>query len=33
MWGNRKRKVTRIDSLIGQQTQIKGDLVFSGGLH
>ncbi len=33
MWGNRKRKVTRIDSLIGQQTQIKGEIVFSGGLH
>ncbi len=24
---------TRIDTLIGQGTQIKGDLVFSGGLH
>ena len=33
MWGNRKRKVTRIDSLIGQQTEIKGEIVFSGGLH
>jgi cytoskeletal protein CcmA (bactofilin family) len=33
MWGNRKRKVTRIDSLIGQQTEIKGDITFSGGLH
>jgi cytoskeletal protein CcmA (bactofilin family) len=33
MWGNRKRKVTRIDSLIGQQTQIQGEIVFSGGLH
>jgi cytoskeletal protein CcmA (bactofilin family) len=33
MWGNRKRKVTRIDSLIGQQTKIKGEIVFSGGLH
>jgi cytoskeletal protein CcmA (bactofilin family) len=33
MWGNRKRKVTRIDSLIGQQTDIKGDIVFTGGLH
>ena len=33
MWGNRKRKVTRIDSLIGQQTEIKGDINFTGGLH
>jgi len=33
MWGNRKRKVTRIDSLIGQQTKIKGEIIFSGGLH
>jgi cytoskeletal protein CcmA (bactofilin family) len=33
MWGNRKRKVTRIDSLIGQQTEIKGDISFTGGLH
>jgi len=33
MWGNRKRKVTRIDSLIGQQTKIKGEVSFSGGLH
>ena len=33
MWGNRKRKVTRIDSLIGQQTEIRGDITFNGGLH
>lgn len=33
MWGNRKRKVTRIDSLIGQQTKIQGEVHFSGGLH
>jgi len=34
MWGNRnKRKVTRIDSLIGQHTQILGDITFTGGLH
>jgi cytoskeletal protein CcmA (bactofilin family) len=33
MWGNRKRKVTRIDSLIGQHTKIKGEITFSGGLH
>jgi cytoskeletal protein CcmA (bactofilin family) len=34
MWGNRnKRKVTRIDSLIGQHTQILGDITFTVGLH
>jgi cytoskeletal protein CcmA (bactofilin family) len=33
MWGNRKRKVTRIDSLIGQHTKIQGEINFSGGLH
>jgi cytoskeletal protein CcmA (bactofilin family) len=33
MWGSRKRKVTRIDSLIGQQTEIHGEIVFAGGLH
>jgi len=33
MWGIRKRKVTRIDSLIGQKTKIKGEINFSGVLH
>jgi cytoskeletal protein CcmA (bactofilin family) len=35
MWGNKKnqKKVTRIDSLIGKETEIKGDIHFSGGLH
>jgi len=33
MWGNNKRKVTRIDSLIGQHTEIHGDITFKGGLH
>ena len=33
MWGNNKRKVTQIDSLIGQQTEINGEIMFSGGLH
>jgi len=34
MWGNsKKRKVTQIDSLIGQDTKITGDILFSGGLH
>lgn len=27
-----KPKSTRIDTLIGQNTQIKGDIIFSGGL-
>lgn len=34
MWGNsRKRRTTRIDSLIGQQTEVLGDVKFTGGLH
>ena len=33
MWGNDKKKVTQIDSLIGQQTEISGEVRFSGGLH
>lgn len=33
MWGSRKRKVTRIDSLIGQHTEIHGNITFTGGLH
>ena len=33
MWGKRKKKITQIDSLLGQQTQIKGDIIFTGGLH
>ena len=34
MWGNsRKRRTTRIDTLIGQQTEVRGDVKFGGGLH
>lgn len=34
MWGNkRKRKTTRIDTLVGQHTTILGDIKFTGGLH
>ncbi len=34
MWGSKKSKrVTRIDSLIGQASEIRGDVVFTGGLH
>lgn len=34
MWGKRKkRRTTRIDTLIGQHTQVVGDVRFTGGLH
>jgi len=35
MWGkNKKPKQTaQIDSLIGQNTEVRGDVLFSGGLH
>ncbi|MHB8473073.1 MAG: bactofilin family protein [Gammaproteobacteria bacterium] len=37
MWGNNsgkgQQKPANIDTLIGQQTQLQGDLVFSGILH
>jgi len=34
MWGRaRKRKTTRIDTLIGQYTRVSGDISFNGGLH
>jgi cytoskeletal protein CcmA (bactofilin family) len=34
MWGNRKKvRTTKIDSLIGRQTELCGDLRFTGGLH
>ncbi|WJW75134.1 polymer-forming cytoskeletal protein [Thiohalobacter sp. IOR34] len=34
MWGrHRKGKASRIDTLVGQQTELVGDLCFSGGLH
>ena len=37
MWGSgkNKRKTTtgKIDSLIGQKTELCGDVIFSGGLH
>ncbi len=29
----KKRKATKVDSLIGQHTRIVGDIHFSGGLH
>ncbi len=34
MFGRKKGfSAARIDTLVGQDTEIKGDLVFSGGLH
>lgn len=33
MLGRKKRRSTKIDSLIGRQSQIAGDIKFSGGLH
>jgi cytoskeletal protein CcmA (bactofilin family) len=29
----KKKRTARIDSLIGQNTEIRGDVIFSGGLH
>lgn len=29
----RKRRTAKIDSLIGQHTEVKGDVIFTGGLH
>jgi cytoskeletal protein CcmA (bactofilin family) len=34
MFGNRKRyKAERVDTLVGQNTRIEGNIHFSGGLH
>ena len=35
MWGNAKKpkQTANIDSLIGQNTEIRGDVIFTGGLH
>lgn len=36
MWGSNTKKpkqTAHIDSLIGQNTEIRGDVIFSGGLH
>ena len=32
MWGSKKNSSRRIDSLVGKNTRIMGDLDFSGGL-
>ncbi len=33
MWGNKKSKAVKIETLVGTAMEIHGDLVFSGGLH
>ena len=35
MWGasKQKRQATRIDTLVGRNTEVVGDIAFSGGLH
>lgn len=33
MWGGKKQRTEKVDTLIGQQTELHGDIVFSGGLH
>jgi len=34
MWGKkRKRRTSRIDTLVGQHTIVQGDMKFTGGLH
>ncbi|MCC6209316.1 MAG: polymer-forming cytoskeletal protein [Gammaproteobacteria bacterium] len=34
MWnGAKKQRIDKVDTLIGQRTEIHGDIVFSGGLH
>jgi len=33
MWGKKKRRTEKVDSLIGQHTTIQGNINFTGGLH
>ena len=34
MWSsNRKQKADRLDTLVGLESEIRGDIVFGGGLH
>ena len=36
MWGKEKKqqhKAAKVDTLIGQKTELRGDILFSGGLH
>jgi len=33
MWGKPKTKATKIETLIGHSIEVRGDIIFSGGLH
>jgi len=34
MWGsNKKQRSEKVDTLIGEQTELHGDILFGGGLH
>lgn len=33
MWGGSKRRNTKIDTLVGRNTEVTGDISFEGGLH
>ncbi len=34
MWGsNDKQKAEKVDTLIGQHTELRGDIIYKGGLH
>lgn len=33
MWGKSKTKATKIETLIGTTIEVRGDLIFTGGLH
>lgn len=34
MWnGAKKQRIDKVDTLIGQRTEVHGDIVFNGGLH
>ncbi len=33
MFGGKKRKSTVVDTLVGQNTKVQGDIQFSGGFH
>jgi len=33
MWGSKKGSSVKVETLIGQSTEIRGDIVFTGGLH
>jgi len=33
MWGKSKTKATKIETLIGTSIEVRGDLIFTGGLH